>query len=498
MDDVYSAGDSALWVQPDGPNTKPEFLGCHQMGALTVPLGELAIRYQPDPAVYGKFIATEAYQESPGAITSTITTYLGPTADWLGKMARRDCWFPVYVFKGTCGRRDVFYAWERGFGLHPAKITQRSFDKLTSREPSDEGISEQTFNISAMKFYEWFDLAAVSQPIAELQPLLSVWTCSVPQCADDCGDSVSTNQYMLVGARQTGAAHGVVWYTLNQGEDWIVGAVSPWAAAYDILSVVCFPLDDTTTRWLVASDDADLSLEVAYSDDQGTTWTAVVVATTMNQLQALGARALFCLDAQHIWFVTAWGHILFSSDGGEHWMIQLNAGPILFTTVYFSDAENGMAVAHSDHIYVTKDGGVIWTEVTATGTGEALVSVVENAGGGTWWVGTRVGKLFYSDDHGDTWTRRTGFAGEGSGEVKSIRFADELTGFMAHNSKYWGDITTGRANLLQTVDGGYSWKVLATPDNLGFTDITVDDANAAFAVGVTAVGWDALVLKIHE
>ena len=25
----------ALWVQPDGPNTEPKFLGCHELGDLS-------------------------------------------------------------------------------------------------------------------------------------------------------------------------------------------------------------------------------------------------------------------------------------------------------------------------------------------------------------------------------------------------------------------------------------------------------------------------------
>ena len=37
---AYLAGQAGLWVQPDGPNTEPKFLGCHGMGDITIPFGD--------------------------------------------------------------------------------------------------------------------------------------------------------------------------------------------------------------------------------------------------------------------------------------------------------------------------------------------------------------------------------------------------------------------------------------------------------------------------
>ena len=40
-DTVVLAGEGAIWVQPDGPNTELMYLGCHELGDIEEPLGDV-------------------------------------------------------------------------------------------------------------------------------------------------------------------------------------------------------------------------------------------------------------------------------------------------------------------------------------------------------------------------------------------------------------------------------------------------------------------------
>jgi photosystem II stability/assembly factor-like uncharacterized protein len=493
--EAYKAGEAGLWVQVDGPNTAPSFLGCHGVGDVSIPFGDKTIRYCPDPAAPGKYRKIGSYRGEPGSITTTVTTYIGSASDYLGQISRQGCEFPLYVFKVQCGRRDTFSGWERAFGLYPADFTQRTLTNLASREPGDENMSEQSFDVSAEEFHEWLTLTPVRQSIAETTSLNSIWTCSVKQCAGDCGDRKRAHEAMIIGSDAPAgspAAAGDLWYTTDQGANWNLSAMDPFAGGEDVISVVCFPVDATTTRWLAVREADAGAIQVSYSDDGGVTWTEVTVGAVAG-LGPNGPRALFALDLYHVWLVLDSGYIYFSADGGLTWAAQ-EAGVVTandLNGVWFADENLGIAVGDSDTVVYTLDGGDTWSAGGATGSGDDLLYPAENDGGGIWWTTTDGGLLYYSTDNGVTWTRRAGFAGDGTGETRALMFVSELTGFLVHNS------AAPVGAILQTIDGGYSWKALTTPTNAGLNDITAHDENLAFAVG-EAYGGTGMIVKIGE
>jgi photosystem II stability/assembly factor-like uncharacterized protein len=378
---------------------------------------------------------------------------------------------------------------------------------LAAREPGDEGLSEQTFDISADSLCEWFDLSInsilSSNPSAsppnnmKISAAASIWTCSIPICAN--GETKKLCNDMIVGADHAVGADSKIWYSLDEGDAWTECVAAPFAglAFANVVSVVCFPIDATTTRWLVASNKNTATPEVAYSDDHGATWTRVVVGN-IAVVQAQGPRVLFAVDMNHIWMVYTKGYIFFSSDGGETWTEQWSEGTLFLQAVWFSDDLHGMAISDNDDVIVTSDGGATWTQhAGATGSGDSLLSVTENAGGGIWWIGTESAKLFYSTDFGATWARRLGWPGEGSGDVIGIRFVSSLSGFLLYNNIGWY-YGSNEGDVLQTINGGYSWKLLEMPGNDGVVDLTVGDENLAFVLGRGPDYQVGLIAKVHE
>jgi len=102
------------------------------------------------------------------------------------------------------------------------------------------------------------------------------------------------------------------------------------------------------------------------------------------------------------------------------------------------------------------------------------------------WVGDDDGRLWYSLDGGLTWEERAGWTGSGTGEVRALHFVNDYVGFMVHNS------AAPVGTVLQTINGGYTWRTVPTPTNTGLNAIWAVDSSM-FVV----VGDDGVVLRGH-
>jgi photosystem II stability/assembly factor-like uncharacterized protein len=277
---------------------------------------------------------------------------------------------------------------------------------------------------------------------------------------------------------------------LDAGVNWAALAADPFAAGKNIMSGVAFPISDTVTRLLVAKEaPTGAQGQVAYSDDNGATWTLVSIGGSTAAHGAVDAGALFALDQGHVWLASAEGYIYFSSDGGASWTAQTSG---TLTTedvrcVAFQNENDGMAGADNDIILKTTDGGTTW-ELTGdvTSAGDDINCIAPS--GKFWWVGTSGGQLFYSRNEGDTWSERT-FSGSGVGDVADIAWANELVGYAIKNT------AAPVGSILATINGGYSWKAITTPANNGLNALTIADTSTLYAVGEVE-GGTAVIIKV--
>src|SRR3972149_12276387 len=112
MAHIFLAGEGALWILPGGPNTAPDFLGCHLLGDVTEPTGDVTLGYCPDPSGPNRFKVKYSFQGVPGVVTTSITTDVQATAAALEDIA---CPVPLFVMQSQCGRKDVFANYDRAF-----------------------------------------------------------------------------------------------------------------------------------------------------------------------------------------------------------------------------------------------------------------------------------------------------------------------------------------------------------------------------------------------
>lgn len=487
-ENAYTSIKWGLWVQPDGPNTRSYYLGCHDLGDASAPKGGTGLIRcrKADGSGYDILASTK---DPPEAITFDVNTTIQATADWLERL---DCAVNFYVTGSMCGRLDLFFNWERAFAFEHVENTDEGLTGLARRE--EDVVSEQSFSYEAWPpIHRFYTFRVARQGTDETDALNDVTFCNVEKCADACGSAEPLCESgVAVGdaAAASPSSTADVIYTLDEGEAWDWTAADPFAGGEDIISVECFYVDSDTIRWLVAREaDAAAGMEVAYSDDHGATWTVVQVDNVIN-VGANREGALHALNMNHIWLVLDAGYIYFSEDGGVTWT-QQGAGTTAadLNEVWAADENNIMAVGDGDVVVFSGDGGSSWTVMTATGGGNDLVCC--NWSFGFWWVGDTGDQLWFSDDDGAAWTERVIPAISGSGgEMTDVEFATALCGFLIHNTSdpigrfYW------------TWDGGYTWKALPNVTNAGLNSVHVCDCNLAYAVGEPS-GGTAVILKAY-
>jgi photosystem II stability/assembly factor-like uncharacterized protein len=495
-DDALKSGQGALFVQINGPNTKPVYAGCHTLDDVTAPEGDVELIRCFDPSGRGWKTVGQT-QSPPDPVTTTITGLVFKIANVIERLK---CPSVIYALQ-MCGegvRRDIFANYDRGIALNVARKTETTWSNLVHRE--EDAASERAVAISANPpVYEFFNLkAAVSrQSTTHDQALNDIALCGDQQCAGECDSLAVALGANLVTAGDTlaGSPGGSaeVLITDDGGTDWDETAADPFAVSEIVAAVVCFQLDKETNRIIVArgTTDAGNPAEIAYSDDDGATWTNVNVGSTNGQF-APHNGSLFALDRNNIWLGTQDGYVYKSDDAGESWTAQeqgvITASEI--NGISFADENKGMFVANANVIAKTSDGGATWSAVTGPAA-QAGINIWSVEWSGRWWIGYETtGELWYSENNGTTWVQRTFDGGASKVSIPAIDFVSELHGFFVANT------AAPVGTVYHTVDGGYTWEPLTTPTNSGLNSIVGIDENMAYAVGELQ-GGTAMILKIN-
>lgn len=504
MAEVFTSPKWALWVQPDGPNTKPQYLGCHDLDDLAEPGGATSLLLcfdHDDPTGYRTVGST---REPPGAVTTAVTAFINETADYMETI---NCAFPLYVNGWKCGKPDVFTNYVRWFALAHVEVGDKTLAGLSRR--SEDVESTMAFALTAWPpVIRGFEVEAMRQSTSETEALNDIAFCNVQKCADECGEAQGVcDDGCAVGDAAAGSPTNTadVICTDDGGGAWTATTADPFAGGEDIASFVCFYVGEDTIRRLVARGTADLGnpAEIAYSDDGGANWTNVDMTLTPggaaapNGQYAVGGGALFALDQYHIWFCTTGGYVYFSDDGGVTWTAQeqgvISAGGNFNHVHFANDGNEGFVVGDANIIARTNDGGTTWAETNepAAEAGNNAQCVGKNIYSNIWWVGYDTNtRLYYTTDDGTTWTERA-FTGSGvaGGEVADIAFYNDLCGWMLSNTS--GIVGT----VHRTRDGGYTWEAITTPTNAGLNAIWPCSCNQAFAVGEVQ-GTTGVILNI--
>lgn len=471
-ENALKSSTGAIFVQRGGANKVIEWLGCATLEDITESEGGIELIQCFDPSSTPdnpKWKTVGKKFSAPEPLTTTVETLLFAGASALEKIRGP---FALYALSRVAGRAESFSNYVRGTILIDAKLTSKTTSNIVNRNEDEEAL--QSFDIEATPpGLTIFDLGVRRQTQVELANALS---CHFIEQDLDALEVGLTGVYVASAVAVTIAN---MYNTSDGGDTWAVDAALPFAADEDLMSVTQIAMDATTFRKIVVRDtDAGNPLEIAYSDNNGVSWTTVALGGA-NGEAAAGPRSLFALDRFNIWLVTDDGWIYYSNDAGQTWSTQdeavATAGAI--ACVHFFDQLNGVAGAAADIVLITSDGGLNWEAVAgATGNGGDIDSIWYMEG--RIWVGTDDGELFFSEDDGVTWTERTGWVGSGAGEIADIAFYTDYIGFMVSNT------AAPVGTVLQTINGGTTWETIDTPSNSGLTSVFALDENTAYVTGL--------------
>ena len=494
MSHHFVSGEGALWAQRDGPNTIPVYLGCHQLGDVDEPQGDVELIYCPDESGPSRFRTVGSLQGAAGAITTSVTT---DVTDELDELERSKCPFTLFVHMSKSGRKDVFTNFDRTFVFVNVRITSRGLTNLTARTPDDNARSEQTFDLSAETLLHLVTPTISAQSNSETAAINDITFCNEETCRtdEDPASAVCQSGFAVcdhvVGSP---AASANVLKTTNGGT-WVACAADPFEVGENISGVECFALGRDTTR-VIVSRGSPVALSgpmTSYSDDSGATWTDVAVNAT-GALYIPTGQSMFALDRNNIFVGLNNGYLYKSTDAGLSYTA-IESGTIHsgnWNAIHFVDENVGWAVGDANILAKTVDGGTSWSQVTGpTAMAAANALTVWVLDRNRVWVGYDTGNLYYTLDGGATgnasWSERA-FTGSGVGDVRDIAFLNDSLGFMAT------DNASPVATMHWTIDGGYTWSTMTTPTNTGVNRIFLCDQWTFFAAG-EVVGGIAFIAK---
>ena len=277
----------------------------------------------------------------------------------------------------------------------------------------------------------------------------------------------------------------------------------------DTVNIYELSLPDKNTAWGVAFDwNAGLlgnrgSLSFTRTTDGGNTWTA----GKMGSDKTIKFSNISAIDGQEAWVamhkigpvggnynvgpqgaITYGGGIYHTTDGGVNWE-KTNPGELFNENsvprfVHFKDKNHGIAVGDPNggyfEIYLTNNKGKKWKRVAehkipAPLAGEHAWLSGYAVIGNTIWFGTDKGRMFKSEDFGQTWT---------------VVMVEPIPGTHVHEIAFLDDGLTGVAHLrhpatfrvfvYSTLDGGLTWTNYFQPANWKSSRMTAVPGTHAF------------------
>jgi len=390
-----------------------------------------------------------------------------------------DCAFNIHVLWSECGANGVMRNWDRGASVLENTLNDNTLTNVAHATEQAELMNELAL-VAAPPRLDYRRLTMGRSTTTEIQGLNAVMNASTLFCGDKCGAYRLPTDVLYAVADGAVAASANVLKSDDKGVTWAALAADPYGVNINLLSIAVFDITRDTQRILVArAGVAATAMNVAYSDDDGATWTLVAVGATVLE-GATGPRSLWALDSEHIWLCTDEGNVYFSNDGGETWTLQPSsaaAGGLALNCVHFADEMVGMAVGATDTVILTLNGGQTWYAGTPTGNGNDLktcwiFNTYRMLAGSTL---DATGSLWMSFDATDTWEAKQ-FTGWTTEDVNDVYFYNAARGIMITE-------VGAVSSVFGTIDGGHIWEEMTTPLNAGINAVVMTALNRFAVVG---------------
>lgn len=344
----------------------------------------------------------------------------------------------------------------------------------------------------------------LARAVAILMVLAGLIAICSPAFAEGIWEVMQEPEFKIsfTGVRFFDANHGVAWgnqghtvRTSNGGEDWVlkqIGAHSGARATY---------FTGKGQGWVICRGAQD-EHTVYHTADGGRNWEEwQAIFAGIEEYELLLPTNVYFLDENLGWLILDTGgldmKLLHTSDGGEHWELQLDvqkeldSKPALSPSahlqgVHFLDDRNGWVVGSMwergeifGFVFRTRDGGQSWTVSTFSGefVRMMMVDYVYFRSPDVGWlsmtgdVGLEGKALMHTTDGGETWEKQMDMS------VAAIYFHDDREGWAVSGGQ-----------ILHSLDGGETWETQYKGENwLWLEDVYFINQNDGWAVGAHGV-----------
>ena len=420
-----------------GPGNPPVFQSCLAMGSTSQSIGSVTFIYCPDPDNYNQFIAVGEIQEREEQVETSLSGHFPLTSrSRLVQWAKSKTPLAIHVHFGQSTNPQNFNTFVKAVIFDEgAKISSLDIDELGALEES--GSIGESVDISAASFYEVVPMTYVSIQNDTIE------TGGVDAWLERLYDEylpVSQRFAVFVVTNGDGSTTGgKLIYTIDGGANYseidLTTAIVAGNSPSGVAAVNGVPV-------IVSADVTNMFYVDVVAGD--TAVTTVATGNAINAIDSAGAFAYVVGDSNYMGKITDYSAAPEDVDAGS-------GGNLVSVSVHPS----GAVAAGDDagYVFFSADGLNFGGVQIDAGNSVTAVEVV-NAD--IAWAGTDTGKLFYTQNGGQSWVQSS-FPGSGSGEVTDIRFPTLSVGFIAHRP------ATGNAYLVKTVGAGASGTWYRTP-----------------------------------
>lgn len=252
-------------------------------------------------------------------------------------------------------------------------------------------------------------------------------------------DFVSADEGWAVGA------FGTIYHTSDAGERW---QQQPSGTLEPLFSV---DFVDARVGWAVGRTGV-----ILHTRDGGKRW---------QTQKAPVAKHLFdvvALDGRTAWAVGDWGALLSTRDGGETWQDRSLERDVILYDQSWPDPQYGWVVGETGAVFHTRDGGETWSEQDP-GIGKTLFGVHFTDRRNGWACGLD-GLILRTSDGGETWRVLRGDPEIGALEQVGVAEAME-------NASLYDVVVQGKMGIAVgdvggvffSQDGGETWQRKSVP-----------------------------------
>jgi photosystem II stability/assembly factor-like uncharacterized protein len=215
---------------------------------------------------------------------------------------------------------------------------------------------------------------------------------------------------------------------------------------------------------------------VYHSADGGETWTRQMIVTDMD------FSSIFFIDSVTRWAAGSSDTLWYTENGGLDWERKLYPGLTLHHVrkIGFVDSVNGWFVgggtmSATDTIFVTRDGGAGWEDVTPDGIEKITSSLFIDPDNG--WI-TDDFSILHTSDNGRNWE---GISSSITTEnLYDVHFTDPNSGWVLESNNK-------AASILHTDNGGHSWTRQPVSDSSYLNSIYFIDNSRGWAAGYAGI-----------